>query len=355
MPTSAKPVIFFIETEPQVSKFISTKSMSQLRDKFDLVFGASKRKHRPNHNDIVATIKCASPDALLELSSLAVDSIAICIVDGIVEWRNSYENPYYEKSRFKLYHENVFDYYLCAHSQSFNCLKNLGLPAIKLEWLHRCAEVRSKGKEADSFLVTTARQPYFDQHEREVLSRELVRICRYLNDHNKDFKLRLFDKTLLSDLSEFEVKNDIKESFESAIQDVDAVFTTPSTVSLDVFAQHKPTIHIDFRDGPLLFQSGWRLTPGNSIGRVLSTLSDDVRMKYQLSNLNLPERDGTDFLTLTIDEQKRSTRRTLAMINGSRLIFNFEKPLKKIAQRIGVFSWLRVRILSAYFGARDRK
>jgi hypothetical protein len=353
MTIEAKPAIYFIEPEADVGRYLMPCDRALLNEDFNLVYNASCNRHIPGPRDIVVTIKCASPAALLEVSSLAVDCISVCLVDGVVEWRNSYENPFYRNSKFQLYHENVFDYYLCVHEQSFNCLQSLGLPAIRIGAFQDPPLVVPPATEVERFLVTTAKQPFFDGFEKQALANELARICRFLRDNGKAFKLRIFDDTLMTSLEDFRDRNNTRESLDQAIAAVDAVFTTPSTVSLDVFALNKPVIHIDLRDGPLLFQSGWRLVPSYPIERVLESLGDKTRLAFQTTNLKPVTPEGTDFLNLHADAQKLATRRTLATINASPLNINLERPLKRLLHKYGVFAWLRVRLLSKVFGSKD--
>lgn len=349
MTTDLKPVIYFVESREEVFRYLKTRDQEILSADFDFVFCASSNIHQPSLQDIVITIKCASPGVLLEVSTLAVNCKAICLVDGVVEWRNSYENPFYRNSKYKLYHENVFDYYLCVHGQSFNALSDLGLPVIRINDFEHQVIADAPPVKIEKFLVTTARQPFFDGVEKDTLQHELKRICDYLNDNGKDFKLRIFDDVLMSQLEPYKDKNNVQEGLDEAIAGVDAIFTTPSTISLDVIAQKKPVIHIDLRDGPLLFQSGWRLTPSYPIERVMSSITDEARLKFQSLNLIPIESNRTDFLRLTIDGQKIAVRRTLATINSSPLNINLEVTIKRFLKKMRVFTWLRTRILSKYF------
>ena len=352
MSTNNLPKIYFLDSYEILSRYISSSSFARLSSKYDFIFLARSSSHTPCFGDLVVTIQCASPGALLEVASLATRCPAICIVDGVVEWRNSYENPLFASSDFCLFHDSIFDYYLCSKNSSVESLAGLGIPVLTLEEFVTSSCLTNNIASYDTCLVTTARLPYFDSTEKSLLLAELPRICDYIVTSGRQLKLRIFDKDLLKSLSEYRCFNVINESFQSALATADLLFTTPSTVSLDAMAKGIPVIHIDVRDGPLLVQSGWRLTPNYSIEQIFSTLSSSTRLAFQRQQV-YPDVSSYKILGHdNLNSQNLNYRKSLSLLRHSPFNWNFELFLKGALRRFRILSYLRSFLFRLYLSSR---
>jgi hypothetical protein len=240
---------------------------------------------------LVITHSYLSPRAnYFILQAKALDIPTLFLVDGPLEWSNSYLNPSLRKTnrffRGYLMEPLIHDAILAvSHAQasylafrnpdrdhSFMTYKNQRLTSIKSS---------PSSHERWQFLITTAKTPYFEDREKNNLIHLLRQLTTVLEQNDYSYVFRIFDHALQEALSPKE--NLLEGSFEEALQQVGCVIGTPSSVLLQSMASGKPVGTLIYRDAPLFYQSGWLVGDLYSLEATLASMisREETRMEFQ--------------------------------------------------------------------------
>lgn len=226
----------------------------------------------------------------------------LLLVDGPLEWSNSYLNPSLRKTnpffRGYLMEPLIHDAILAvsAAQGGYLAFRNPDRDITFMTYNNkRLSSVRSVAPSARrwQFLITTAKTPYFDDTEKENLIHLLRQLTAALEQGGYSYVFRIFDNALQEALPPGE--NLLEGSFEDVLQQVECVIGTPSSVLLQSMASDKPVGTLIYRDSPLFYQSGWLVGDLCNLDATLASMisREDTRMDFQTYCLeqNLSQED----------------------------------------------------------------
>ena len=264
---------------------------------------------------LVITHSYLSPRAnYFILQARAFGIRTLFLVDGPLEWSNSYLNPSLRKTnrffRGYLMEPLIHDAILAVSPAQAGYLafrnpdRNLSFMTYKNQRLTRSKPVPPSCKRWQ-FLITTAKTPYFEDREKDNLIHLLRHLTAVLEKNGYSYVYRIFDLALQEALSPKE--NLLEGSFEEALQQVECVIGTPSSVLLQGMASGKPVGTLIYRDAPLFYQSGWLV---GDLYRMEATLAsmisrEETRMEFQTYCLeqNLSQQDFFTVLDEFVKQQ----------------------------------------------------
>jgi len=233
----------------------------------------------------------------------------LLLVDGPLEWSNVYRSPSLRRrmgaGQSGLFEPIIHDAVAGIGSSQIRWIddRNAGRGIELMSYSNHRIRTRTRpigdperAGELD-FLVTTARRPYFDEAERQALTRCLLDACEALSAGGYRYALRLFDRPLREALRRRrpDLQMESKGSFTAALARTACVIGTPSSVLLEAMQHGKPTGTLIFRDTPLFYQTGWLLGGKSDWRASLESMlrREPERMEFQARSLreNLSEQD----------------------------------------------------------------
>lgn len=251
------------------------------------------------------------------LQARAQGTATLLLVDGPLEWSNSYLNPSLRKTnpffRGYLMEPLIHDAILAvsAAQAGYLAFRNPDRDFTFMTYKNkRLSSVKPAAPSASrwQFLITTAKTPYFDDMEKNNLIHLLRQLTAALEQGGYSYVFRIFDNALQEALSPGE--NLLEGSFEEVLQQVECVIGTPSSVLLQSMASDKPVGTLIYRDSPLFYQSGWLVGDLYRLDATLASMisREDTRMDFQTYCLqqNLSQED---FFTALDELGKRQTER----------------------------------------------
>jgi hypothetical protein len=238
----------------------------------------------------------------------------LLLVDGPLEWSNSYLNPSLRKTNayFRGYmmepliHDAILA--VSAAQAGYLAFRNPDRGITFMTYNNkRLSSVKSTASSAGrwQFLITTAKTPYFDDTEKNNLVHLLTQLTAALEQGGYSYVFRIFDNALQEALSPKE--NLLEGSFEEVLQQVECVIGTPSSVLLQSMASDKPVGTLIYRDSPLFYQSGWLVGGLCSLDATLASMlcREDTRMDFQTYCLeqNISQQDFFTALDGVVKQQ----------------------------------------------------
>ena len=224
------------------------------------------------------------------------------LVDGPLEWSNSYLSPGLRKDHpiadsylmEPLLHDVVFA--ISPAQASYLRFKNQNSNLTFMSYRNKRvigAEV-SPSDGRWQFLITTAKTPYFNEEEKGNLIDLLRQVMEALDRGGYSYVLRIFDAELIRALPPGR-ENLTSGRFEDVLGHVECVIGTPSSVMLQSMVHGKPTATLIYRDSPLFYQSGWLLGNLRNLEQTLASMlsREKTRMDFQAYSLqqNLSQQD----------------------------------------------------------------
>jgi len=323
--------------------------VGKIPDKFRNVFEFVKKSQYLKAGELVSqasmviTHSYLSPRAnyfVLQAKARAIPTLFL--VDGPLEWSNSYLNPSLRKTnRFfqgylmePLIHDAIL---AVSPAQASNlAFRNPDRDITFMTYKNkRLTSTRSALPSVKrwQFLITTAKTPYFGDTEKNNLIHLLRHLTDVLEQSGYSYVFRIFDDALVEALSPKE--NLLEGSFEEILQQVDCVIGTPSSVLLQSMASEKPTGTLIYRDSPLFYQTGWLVGDLYKLEATLASMisREETRMKFQTYCLeqNLSQEDFFKVLDEHIKRQpsRKNTRENLQtlQLENSTLRSLLESPL----------------------------
>lgn len=300
----------------------------EIPERFKGVFEFVKKKQYLNAGDLVSQMSLVITHSYLSprtnyfiLQAKARGIPTLFLVDGPLEWSNSYKNPSLRKTnRFfhgymmePLIHDVILA--VSAAQASYLAFRNPDRDLTFMTYKNkRLTSVKSAPLSAKrwQFLITTAKTPYFDDKEKNNLIHLLRQLTAALEQGGYSYVFRIFDNTLREALSPKE--NLLEGSFEEALQQVDCVIGTPSSVLLQGMASDKPVGTLIYRDSPLFYQSAWLVADLYNMEATLSSMisRENTRMEFQSYCLeqNLSQEDFFTVLDDLVKQQAVSGNTT---------------------------------------------
>ncbi len=220
------------------------------------------------------------------------------IVDGIVEWHNTFENPrsLSPERGLPLFQPIVSDKIACLGRSQARILESWG-NAGKCELVGSARLDRLRGREprkrdpCEPFrvLIATAKKPGFTKERMNHVIRALGDFRDWMKEYGTkgptkiepiwritgDLESGLGVDSMVSDLSGAELAE--------VLENVDALITTPSTMLLEGMMQGIPVALLDYSNSPRFVPAAWEITAADHIPGVMSELPDppQTRKWYQ--------------------------------------------------------------------------
>jgi len=238
--------------------------------------------------------------AVVELREKRVATIYL--VDGILEWRNAWENSNDEPACPFTMRPVLSDKVAAIGPSQARVLASWGNAGkIEVVGIPRIDTLAKTWRNADGYqpiaetepfrvLIATAKTPGFTPEQVETTVRSLLDFKHHVESnptvagHTVEVTWRLtggLDEKIgvensLSDLGGSEL--------HEAIGNCDAFITTPSTSMLEAMLQHKPTALLDYHQCPDYVPAAWKIHSPESIGAVLEQLANPDASRFQFQN-----------------------------------------------------------------------
>lgn len=228
---------------------------------------------------------------------------ALMVMDGILEWRNSWAHPRAEFGGrdYPMYQPAMAHKIACLGRSQARVLEswgNLGkceiVGAPRLDPLiGRSPRHRQEG-EPFRLLVMTARNPGFTDAQRDVTRRSLLDVKVWCDAHHRVGKLSLqiawrLTAGLAADLGVRDTSSDVAgDELVETLGRVDAVLTTPSTAMLEAMLHGIPVGLLDYHNCPQYVPAAWTISAPEQIGPVVQDLmaAPPHRLLYQSTVLH---------------------------------------------------------------------
>lgn len=183
----------------------------------------------------------------------------ILFIDGVFEWQNSYHNLNNSSRPVAELGKNSTTY-VCCNDITLSYLNKKGnfMKFVNTRVTGNTDEtLKSRLPDTKKILITTAKNPYFNNKEKE----RLINILREIILECKKSKIisdvRFFDSSILNALQDLNVTNQISENFHNTAINYSAIITTPSSISIECMRIGKRVGHIIHRDVPITIPSAW--------------------------------------------------------------------------------------------------
>jgi hypothetical protein len=238
--------------------------------------------------------------AIVELKAKQVATIYL--VDGILEWRNAWENSAEEPACPFTMRPVLSDIVAVIGSSQARTLSSWGnggkievvgiprLDALVDVWQSSAGFQPAENEEPFRILVATAKTPGFTAEQIAATVRGLKDLKAFIEQHSmvNGRPLEISWRLTAGLEKEIGVENSISTltgtELHQAIDQCDAMVTTPSTSMLESMLMHKPTALLDYHDCPVYVPAAWNIHSADSIGRVLSQLADPCPARIQFQN-----------------------------------------------------------------------
>ncbi|MGI9517236.1 MAG: hypothetical protein ACR2NP_09330, partial [Pirellulaceae bacterium] len=217
-------------------------------------------------------------------------------IDGILEWRNAWENRDDEPASPWTMRPVLCDKVACIGSSQVRVLNQwgnagktelVGLP--RLDDFPKANKTPVDKKQPFRLLVTTAKWPGFTPEQTELVERSLQDLRGYL-DATPEIGGRSIEVVwrLTGGLDErvgvVNQLNDVSgQELRNVLADVDAVITTPSTVMLEAMLGELPVCLLDYTNSPRYVDAAWSISAESHFAEVLPQMADPAprRLMYQ--------------------------------------------------------------------------
>lgn len=242
------------------------------------------------------------------------------VIDGIVEWRNLFENPRTsEKANgAPLFQPLISDHTFAMGQVQQRALQWLGNSAVHATGLPRLDGVVAApcrfGKPAGPprLLVATANTPWFTEAQEEQFGREFERLIAGLPGAVPH--LQCTWRLAAPVVEKFKLPHALAESAAQTLAATDALVTTPSSLAIEAMLLGVPTLIFDPYACPVLTPSAWAATSADSVLQLLpSLLAPDAKrasLQDSLRDLIAPA-DGK--------AAERIRESVLGVVNGKRI------------------------------------
>jgi hypothetical protein len=281
---------------------LSVPSAGRHTGPFERTFGPRLAIESQWHPDAVAA---HSPELVITFGERDAD-LALCtaemarrgvatlqVMDGILEWRNSWEYPTSIQMR-PLNQPAVSHKIACLGRGDARLLESWGnvgrceiVGAPRLDPLVRArrdAPPRPAAGQRMKLLVMTARTPGFTPEQVETTRRSLADLRDALEKRTDVEPVWRLTRDMHRTLG---VRNSLRDlegaDLHDVLEQVDAVLTTPSTALLEAMLCGRPAALLDYHNTPHYVPAAWRVTCREQIEPTLEQLRHPppARMLYQ--------------------------------------------------------------------------
>ena len=255
----------------------------------------------------------------------------IYLFDGIYDVANAYRNPAHLRRRICQMDPLVYSHVACVDRWALRTFAALGLRTHA--WLPARAKPEQAAGPAEAsaaaFLIATARSPAFEPGERARLKDLLAMTVAALDRRGATYRFRTGDTDILRSLGVPAGGNDMRDPFSQCIRRYRCLITTPSTTATTAMLAGKPTATLDYRDGPLTQQTGWRIHGSTDLDDTLASMLEPApdRMTFQAREIaHLADRTPVEDFILRAADDRIEPIRDGAAARGR--WFSLEYPLR---------------------------
>lgn len=324
--------------------------VEELEKKFDVSYGKILFPKNICSYDLVVSCIYHSLASCEICNTARKNNIPVVFfMDGVLQWENMTKNPALKKNGLKQFFSKYHDFVFVVSKGEKEFLDAIGFVAEQYIPKRVC-DMSSTNQHQDilsgkDFLLTTASTPCFDSHERDNLIKLIRLTAEELNKQGATWDCRLYDEEILRIVREVEpeVSNITSPAFEDLVSNYEALITTPSSIAVPFFIEEKPVVFFDYRDGPILFQSGWRIGCEFNIERTVKSIlvsPEKERITFQLSQVSkawFPQGELSDKIHQVCVENSCSIDKGgSSVINKDYLVRYIYKSLKDSKK----FNWI---------------
>ena len=195
----------------------------------------------------------------------------LLLADGILEFRNTYRNP--ANTPGSMFMPLVADKMACIGRAQAARIESWGNPGRcevvglpMMDRVKRPPPPRPPSQKPFRLLAATARTPWFDDQQRELVLKSLAS----LRDAAAQIDgMEIWWRLAPQAAESLGVVNHVPrfqdQKMDACIDHVDAVISTPSTLLLYPMLQGKPAVTLDFTRSPAYMQTAWTITAAEHI------------------------------------------------------------------------------------------
>jgi hypothetical protein len=275
---------------------------------------------------------------MLEASRRGIPTLHI--VDGIIEWRNCWENPrsQTEHHGMPLLMPVLADKIACIGRSQARILEAwgnrgkcevIGVPRFD-RLLGRTPRVRQDGP--FRLLIMTAKTPGFTDEQIAIARRSLVDLKAWIEsyNHSSHIPIRPIWRVTAGLSNDLCVPNELRDTtgadLATVLSDVDAVITTPSTAILESMLYDLPVAVLDYTNSPQFVAAAWSVSCREHLDQVVRELicppqSKRLHQKSLLCDHLECHTPATPRLVTLIREMLRWSQHRSAVERSNRLPF----------------------------------
>jgi hypothetical protein len=219
-------------------------------------------------NDVSYEIsKCIDMAKKLGIPSLVLQ-------DGTLEWRCQYMNPNFGAGGGPPQHQPVLaDKIACLGGQSTRHLAAWGnADKVEITGMPKMDAVLERpltplaSSLPKRILVMTAKKPWFDDVQKEVVLRSLFDIRDHLMARKDVEVIWRVTKNLKDILNVTNRLSEVESSeLVEIVDSVDLVISTPSTAILEAMLRDRPVVALDYHNTPRFLQTAWTISADSHI------------------------------------------------------------------------------------------
>ncbi|MDB4766212.1 hypothetical protein OAG71_00845 [bacterium] len=224
----------------------------------------------------------------------------IYMIDGILEWRNAWENSTDEVACPYVMRPVLSHKVACIGENQARVLNGwgnaekteiIGVPRFDRYVEH--ASPQTMGKKAERFrlLVMTAKTPAFTDDQWATVRQSIADVKAYADQHSDSVEV-IWRLTGGLD-SEFGLEGSASDLTGSQLCDqlnqVDAVISTPSTAVVESMLAGKPTALLNYYDCPSYLNLAWTISHAKQLDSVVDQLKDPAPRKMHFQDQQLQQ------------------------------------------------------------------
>ncbi|MGF1863644.1 hypothetical protein, partial [Photobacterium profundum] len=211
----------------------------------------------------------------------------LLLFDGVSEFSNFKNNKHLKSLGLKNYHPIITDSVAVVGDKAKRYFRERGCEVIKYVPLHVRNDNIIELPDKERFLITTANTAYYDESEFITLVNLIKEVIICLNEKSQTYDFRIFDERIINALDIEPEKNFRDGGFDDVLINYSFVITTPSSISLTCMFHQRPVAHLQYRDYPHFFQTGWSIIPSVPLDQTIDSMIsfDQDRMAFQQSEV----------------------------------------------------------------------
>lgn len=280
------------------------------------------------------------------------------IADGIIEWRNNWEHPprSYDRIGAPIWQPVLSDKIACIGAAQLRTLATwsnsrkvelVGIPRLTASIEHYLSNAYEEQSQ-QAVLITTAKQPYFQQGDFIAVIQALQDIKTYLEAKQITAKWRLPDE-LSNHLNLTPIERQSGQgTLAQVLASVGAVITTPSTLILEAMLYRKPVLRLDYTNAPQYVRTAWNITAQEHISKEIDSalIHDKRRLSFQDEALHDACYIEAANSRLTLLVQRMVDQRIIAQKTGK---LQLDESLMPVPESFG-FASFTLRVLHQNHG-----